>query len=138
MFLRKIEKIRKQNKLTQQEFGELIGVGGSAVSKWETGAAYPTRNNKKKIQQFLKDVEGLTPPVIDIPNDQQILQEVTVSTVKVLPENETYWVELGAECIYVVASSAQEALSKALGYATKSGLEFDRVGCHKSDTIVLT
>ena len=32
---------RKQNRLTQSEFGELLGVSTQAVSKWERELCYP-------------------------------------------------------------------------------------------------
>jgi len=37
----KIKKYRKENNLTQNEFGKLIGVSAQAVFKWEQGICYP-------------------------------------------------------------------------------------------------
>ena len=37
----KIKEYRKLNKLTQEEFGRLIGVSYQAVSKWERCECYP-------------------------------------------------------------------------------------------------
>lgn len=36
-----ISELRKQNKLTQKELSEKLGVSDKAVSKWETGKCYP-------------------------------------------------------------------------------------------------
>lgn len=37
----RIKKLRKDNKLTQDRFGELCGVTKSAVSQWESGGTAP-------------------------------------------------------------------------------------------------
>ena len=37
----KILNYRRKNKLTQKEFGELLGVSMQAVSKWERVECYP-------------------------------------------------------------------------------------------------
>lgn len=37
-----IRDLREKKKLSQAELGQLIGVSNKAVSKWETGAAYPS------------------------------------------------------------------------------------------------
>ena len=36
-----ILKYRKKNKLTQGEFGQLLGVSPQAISKWEREVCYP-------------------------------------------------------------------------------------------------
>ncbi len=37
----KIKEYRRQNKLTQEEFGRLLGVSAQAISKWEREECYP-------------------------------------------------------------------------------------------------
>lgn len=37
----KIKEYRKENKLSQSEFGKLIGVSAQAVYKWEQNVCYP-------------------------------------------------------------------------------------------------
>ena len=37
----KIKEYRNKNRLTQKEFGELIGVSAQAVCKWEQNVCYP-------------------------------------------------------------------------------------------------
>lgn len=37
----KIIEFRRKNKLTQGEFGDLLGVSAQAISKWERGLCYP-------------------------------------------------------------------------------------------------
>ena len=37
----KIKNLRLQKRLSQESLGELVGVSGQAVSKWERGNAYP-------------------------------------------------------------------------------------------------
>ena len=45
----KIMKLRKENGLSQEEFGETIGVSRQAVSKWENGEAKPDISKIKTI-----------------------------------------------------------------------------------------
>jgi len=40
-FHERIRKLRSERNMTQQELGDLLGVTGQAVSKWETGLATP-------------------------------------------------------------------------------------------------
>ena len=37
----RIKRFRKENGLSQSEFGKLIGVSAQAVYKWEQGICYP-------------------------------------------------------------------------------------------------
>ncbi len=37
----KVKKYRKENRLSQSEFGRLIGVSAQAVYKWEQNICYP-------------------------------------------------------------------------------------------------
>ena len=37
----KIRDYRRKNRLTQEEFGQLLGVSPQAISKWERGECYP-------------------------------------------------------------------------------------------------
>lgn len=37
----RVKKYRKENKLSQSEFGKLIGVSAQAVYKWEQNICYP-------------------------------------------------------------------------------------------------
>ena len=49
---KKIKKIRLNEKLSQAQFGSLLGVSDKAVSRWETAAAAPTLENLIKIKQL--------------------------------------------------------------------------------------
>ena len=48
-----IKKLRKEKKLTQEELGNLIGVSGKAVSKWERGQSLPDVAIIKKLSDNL-------------------------------------------------------------------------------------
>ena len=47
-----ISKIRKEKNLTQEQLSEVFGVSVAAVSKWETGIAYPDIELLPKIADF--------------------------------------------------------------------------------------
>ncbi len=47
-----IQAIREKLRLTQAQFGQLLGVHSMTVSKWERGIAHPTAYQKALIQQF--------------------------------------------------------------------------------------
>ena len=41
-FPQKLKALRKQNHLSQSQFGEQVGVSNRAVSKWENGESMPS------------------------------------------------------------------------------------------------
>lgn len=45
----KIKTIRKNLKLTQKEFGNLLGVHEKTIRMWEKQLSYPTRENFEKL-----------------------------------------------------------------------------------------
>lgn len=56
-----IQRIREKLRLTQAQFGQLLGVHSMTVSKWERGVAYPTPYQQALIQEF--DVAAQTKTV---------------------------------------------------------------------------
>ncbi|MBQ7290167.1 MAG: helix-turn-helix transcriptional regulator [Clostridia bacterium] len=54
----KIKKYRKEKRITQAEFGEILGVSAQAVSKWESELCYPDIT-------FLPDIAKILGCVID-------------------------------------------------------------------------
>ena len=48
----KIQKLRKERGLTQEEFAELLFVSRTAVSKWETGRGIPSMDSLRMIAKF--------------------------------------------------------------------------------------
>lgn len=40
-FSEKLQKLRKENKLSQEQLANLLDVSRQAVSKWESGTTYP-------------------------------------------------------------------------------------------------
>lgn len=55
-----IKRLRKKEGLTQEQLGEVIGVTGMAISKYESGDAVPSDDNKMKIaRHFGVSVESL-------------------------------------------------------------------------------
>ena len=51
-FNEKLQELRKQNELTQEELAESLYVSRTAVSKWESGRGYPNIESLKAIAKF--------------------------------------------------------------------------------------
>lgn len=59
-FGEKIQKLRKQNKLSQEQLAEKLYVSRTAVSKWESGKGYPNIDSLKDIAKlFDKTIDEL-------------------------------------------------------------------------------
>lgn len=53
MFCDKLKAYRKQKNITQEELAKAIFVSRSLIAKYETGAAYPNKENLEKLALFL-------------------------------------------------------------------------------------
>ena len=51
-FNEKVQELRKQKGLTQEELAQLLYVSRAAVSKWESGRGYPNIDSLKAIAKF--------------------------------------------------------------------------------------
>ena len=51
-FCEKLQQLRKQKGLTQEELAEILYVSRTAVSKWESGRGYPNIDSLKAIANF--------------------------------------------------------------------------------------
>jgi len=51
-FSEKIQELRKQKGLTQEELAEVLFVSRTAISKWESGRGYPNIDSLKAIARF--------------------------------------------------------------------------------------
>lgn len=51
-FNEKLQELRKQKGLTQEELAEALWVSRTAVSKWESGRGYPNIDSLKQISKF--------------------------------------------------------------------------------------
>lgn len=51
-FHEKLQELRKQKGLTQEELSELLFVSRTAISKWESGRGYPSIDSLKTISEF--------------------------------------------------------------------------------------
>ena len=59
-FNEKLQELRKQKGLTQEELAEKLYVSRTAVSKWESGRGYPNLDSLKAIARFFSvTVDGL-------------------------------------------------------------------------------
>lgn len=48
----KLQELRKQKELTQEELAEILFVSRTAISKWESGRGYPNIDSLKAIAEF--------------------------------------------------------------------------------------
>ena len=53
-FKEKLQELRKQKGLTQEELGEKLFVSRTAISKWESGRGYPNIESLKCIARFFE------------------------------------------------------------------------------------
>lgn len=51
-FNEKLQELRKQKQLTQEELAEILFVSRTAISKWESGRGYPSIESLKAISRF--------------------------------------------------------------------------------------
>ncbi len=51
-FNKKLQELRKQKGLTQEEFAKALYVSRTAISKWESGRGYPNIDSLKAIAKF--------------------------------------------------------------------------------------
>lgn len=51
-FNRKLQELRKQKNLTQEELAQALYVSRTAISKWESGRGYPSIDSLKGIAKF--------------------------------------------------------------------------------------
>ena len=52
-FHEKLQELRKQKNLTQEELSEILFVSRTAISKWESGRGYPSIDSLKAIAEFI-------------------------------------------------------------------------------------
>ena len=72
-FGEKIQKLRNQNKWTQEQLAEKLYVSRTAVSKWESGKGYPNIDSLKDIAKlFNKTIDELlsSEEIIDIAKEE--------------------------------------------------------------------
>ena len=53
-FHEKLQELRKNRGLTQEELAEALYVSRTAISKWESGRGYPSIDSLKKINPIFK------------------------------------------------------------------------------------
>lgn len=51
-FHEKLQQLRKQNNLTQEQLAEQLYVSRTAISKWESGRGYPSLESLKCISKL--------------------------------------------------------------------------------------
>ena len=51
-FNEKLQQLRNQKKITQEELAKAIYVSRTAISKWESGRGYPSIDSLKALSKF--------------------------------------------------------------------------------------
>lgn len=51
-FNKKLQELRKNKNLTQEQLAEMLFVSRTAISKWESGRGYPSIDSLKEISKF--------------------------------------------------------------------------------------
>jgi transcriptional regulator with XRE-family HTH domain len=51
-FGEKLQELRKNKDMTQEELAEALYVSRTAISKWESGRGYPSIDSLKEISRF--------------------------------------------------------------------------------------
>ena len=77
-FNKKLQDLRKQKELTQEELAEKLYVSRTAISKWESGRGYPNIESLKSIAKFFSvTVDELlsTDEVLTIAEEDNKLKE---------------------------------------------------------------
>jgi transcriptional regulator with XRE-family HTH domain len=67
--MNKIKEIRQRLKMTQKQFGELLGVGQSAVAQWESGENFPATMQLYRLSEL--SGESMTELLKDRLNQQK-------------------------------------------------------------------
>ena len=61
-FCEKLQELRKNHRLTQEELAEQLYVSRTAISKWESGRGYPSIDSLKAIAMYSRS--GQTAPAL--------------------------------------------------------------------------
>ena len=77
----KLQQLRKQKNLTQEELSQALYVSRTAISKWESGRGYPSIDSLKAIAKFF----GIS--VDELLSGEQLLTLAPLE-LKVLPGGE--------------------------------------------------
>lgn len=55
----RLRAVRHSAGLSQDEFGDQIGVGGTTISDWERGDTLPSRHSRKRIEEWANGCEQI-------------------------------------------------------------------------------
>ena len=78
-FSEKLQKLRKEKKMSQEELAELLNVSRQSVSKWESGQSYPEINKliilsdlfKVTLDDLIKDKNIVCEDIINEGDDEE-------------------------------------------------------------------
>ena len=82
----RIQELRKQQNLSQEELGTKLGVSRQAVSRWEMDGAVPDVDKliamSKLFSVTLNDLLGVETPATDAPEEEKSTPQIVIAPVK--------------------------------------------------------
>lgn len=95
----KLKELREWKKLSQKQIGDIIGVSGEAVGKYERGVCDPSVNNLIKIAN-----------IFNVSVDTLLGHDANIVDLNVLNKNQKILIEK------IVKFLTEDEISKILGY----------------------
>ena len=135
-----IKALRKEKDLTQEQLAELFGVSFQAVSKWETGAAYPDIEMLPRIARFF----GVTTDEllgVDVSRSDEMIREIHDEAARVFavpPRNSSpadYASALSTLRRAVAKFPMSEELRYTLAWALRGNIYFVRDDPERCDAL---
>jgi len=83
----KIQEYRKNNKITQEQLAEMIGIETVSLSKIETGRSYPTSENLAKISKILNAEPYEFFLANKTPKNEDLLKEINQNIIEISNDN---------------------------------------------------
>lgn len=77
----KLAKLRRENNYTQEQLAEILGVSRQAISKWESGAAYPETEKLIRLGRLYKcSMDYLLMDEMEREPKQEVVQKIDLTS----------------------------------------------------------
>lgn len=126
---KKIEALRKENHMSQQQLAETIHISRQAISKWENGAVVPDTDNVVLLSKYFQvPIEYLLFDEYDSPEQVIKKESVTnqtresgVSSEKMNLTKKLYFFGIALGCVLILMSLVGCYVEKYYAMQSKSG-----------------